>query len=208
MTFSQVRSPRGAQKGAVLIFVLIALALLLIGGVAMVRSMNVTLFNAGNYAFKRDLVNQSERAVDAAYTSFGSGALAVAAVREKALVSANYSGALLPSNPQGIPMALLDDAEFAKAGLAANDIKVDPGVVIRYVVDRLCASGHEGPANQTVCTMAGPGTIGVSTDEQINATQNTTGGQGASSLQPVYRISVRVIGPRGTESYFQSTFAI
>ena len=50
------RSPatRRAQRGAVLLFALIALVVLLIGTVALMRSMNTSLFTAGNFGFKRD----------------------------------------------------------------------------------------------------------------------------------------------------------
>jgi type IV pilus assembly protein PilX len=51
------------QRGVVLIFTLIILLILTIGAVALMRSMNTSLFSAGNLAFRRDLVNQGEQAV-------------------------------------------------------------------------------------------------------------------------------------------------
>lgn len=201
--------PAPKQRGAVLIFALIALLILLVGGVVMVRSMNVTLFSAGNYGFKRDLVNQSERAVQVVYDSFAAGALSNAASRNAALVAANYSASLLDSNAQGIPNALLSDAVFAAVGNTANDIVLaELGVRIRYVVDRMCVTGFVGLPNANSCTMAGTRIDGASGTEQINAAITTVGGSGATALQPVYRISMRVTGPRGTESFFQTTFAI
>ena len=56
------------QQGVVMLFGLIALAIMLIGAAAMVRSMNASLFNAGNLGFKRDLTNQAERAVGTVIT--------------------------------------------------------------------------------------------------------------------------------------------
>jgi Tfp pilus assembly protein PilX len=60
------------QRGVVLLFCLIVLVILLAGGVAVVRSMNTSLTSAGNLAFRRDLVNQGERAVSAVLAKFAS----------------------------------------------------------------------------------------------------------------------------------------
>jgi type IV pilus assembly protein PilX len=197
----QQKSPH-SQRGAVLIFALIALTVLLIGAVVMVRSMNVTLTNAGNAGFKRDLTNQGERAVQAAYDEFVSGDLQLDATRFNSRAAANYSASLLASNEQGLPRVLLDDAAFTGAGFAAaNDIVVNAqSVRIRYVVDRMCVAAFVGAPDPANCTMAGSAQYGGSVTEQQNVN--------AAALQPVYRVSVRVTGPRGTEAYFQSTFAM
>lgn len=189
------------QRGVVLIFALIALAVLLIGAVVMVRSMNVTLVNAGNAGFKRDLTNQSDRAVATVFTTFNTGVLAAASSRHNPVSAANYSASLLASNPQGIPLALLDDTQFAAVGSALNDITVpDLNVTVRYVVDRMCVAGFVGAANTSNCTMSGNLVTGGSGSE--------TPSVGTLPPRPVYRVSVRVTGPRATESYFQSTFAM
>ena len=66
---------RRTQRGVVMLFGLIALAIMLIGAAAMVRSMNASLFNAGNLGFKRDLTNQAERAVSTVITALQTGGL-------------------------------------------------------------------------------------------------------------------------------------
>jgi type IV pilus assembly protein PilX len=197
-----------SQRGAVLIFALVALVVLLVGAVAMVRSLNISLFTSGNYGFKRDLVNQSERAMAAAFAVFDTGgSLEDPTARQNHQASKNYSATILAANKQGIPEALIDDSKFDAVGKSSNDIVVaDQSVTVRYVVDRLCI--NPGVADETQCTMAGETLTGVSASEQINARYTTVGGAGASALQPVYRISIRVSGPRGTQSFFQSTFAI
>ena len=70
------RTPRtgaSSERGVVLLFSLIALVVLLIAAVALMRSFNTSLFTSGNIAFKRDLQNQGERAVDKVLTAFRSG---------------------------------------------------------------------------------------------------------------------------------------
>jgi len=199
---------RRPARGAVLLFAMIALVILLIGTAALLRSMNTSLFTAGNFGFKRDLTNQGERAIAAVLDVVQAGALGNDAARQASASASNYSAAILATNDQGIPLALLTDAAFAAAGVTGNDIALsDMGVSVRYVIDRLCAG--VGPATQDSCTLAGnllP--AGSSSSELLRAEDGSSGGSGAVAPQVVYRISIRVDGPRRTQSFFQSTFTI
>jgi type IV pilus assembly protein PilX len=181
---------------------------LLIGTLALMRSMNTSLFTAGNYGFKRDLTNQGERAMTTVLDMVQTGALGNDGARQADATASNYSASVLPTNAQGVPLALLTDTEFATVGVASNDIALaDMGVTVRYVIDRLCAS--DGPATQDGCTLAGnllP--AGSSASELLRAEDGSSGGAGAVAPQVVYRVSIRVDGPRRTQSFFQSTFTI
>jgi type IV pilus assembly protein PilX len=188
---------RRAQRGAVLLFAMIALVVLLIGTVALMRSMNTSLFTAGNFGFKRDLTNQGERAMSTVLDLVQTGALGSEAAREANATARNYSASILPTNGDGVPLALLSDAAFAAVGVAGNDISAaDMGVTVRFVIDRLCAAA--GPASPGNCAVARPPPQGCSNSD--------------CGLEPptqfVYRVSIRVDGPRRTQSFFQSTFTI
>lgn len=209
LTAPRPASRRQAQRGMVLIFALITLVIMMIGAVAIARSIGGSQFITGNLGFKRDLSNQGERALQEALKAVRSGPLADVAARNSDLKSANYKATLLPTNAHGIPKALLSDAEFKKVGSADQDIRIDGmGVEVRYVVDRIAAAdGICGPGQ---CAMAGQPVFGGGSNEWINSQGN--GGEvknpnpGATPQQPVYRITVRVSGPRKTLSFFQSTF--
>jgi Tfp pilus assembly protein PilX len=192
-----------------MIFGLIALVVMLIGTVAVVRSLNTAMFTSGNYAFKRDLVNQAERAMATVLTSVrDAGPLATEAARQANDSARNYSAVALPTNAQGIPTALLTAAAFGVVGVATNDIVVaDMGVTVRYVIDRLCTV--LGAPTAASCTLA-PTQLpaGGSSGELLNAMDSSGGGAGAVQTQVIYRVSVRVDGPRGTQSFFQSTFKL
>ncbi len=189
---------RRRQQGVVLIYALITLVIMLIGAVAISRSITANQFNIGNIGFKRDLTNQGERAVLLAMNAVrNAGVLASEVTRNTHQIGANYSATILPTNAHGIPNALLSDAAFAAVG-NAPDITVDGmGVTIRYVIDRLATT--EGACNSSRCTMA-------------TGNSQVFGGAaaGGSPLQPaeqaVYRLTLRVTGPRNTLSFFQSTF--
>ncbi|HEY9107766.1 MAG TPA: hypothetical protein VIN58_13890 [Roseateles sp.] len=178
----------------VLIFALIALAILMIGAVAVMRSMGSTQFSIGNLGFKRDMANQGERAMTQVQRDFTVGPLVSKLARESNLVSSNYSATMLPTNAQGLPLALLgSDTDFAAVGNVGNDIVPGQGITIRYVVDRLCTAGAPSPD-----TCVAPA------DETVHGGGNLQ--EPSPLIQPTYRLTVRVTGPRGTQSFFQSTF--
>lgn len=192
-----------------MLFGLIALAIMMIGAAAMVRSMNTSMTISGNLGFKRDLTNQAERATAAVMALMNTGALNTETARQSSAVARNYSARILPTNPQGIPTALVDDSTFNTTGTPSNDISAaDQGVVLRYLVDRLCV--NTGLADGSHCQMSDPGTpMGGSASETLRADDSAaSGGGGVLPRQTVYRLSIRVSGPRNTQAYFQTTFTL
>jgi Tfp pilus assembly protein PilX len=191
-------SPRSRQRGVVLIFALIVLLILTIGAVALMRSMNSSLVSAGNLAFRRDLINQGEQAVANVMAEFQvGGILATSGVTDSDLISANYVSTTLPTNPQGVPNALLNDTTFATVGQASNDITgATADVAIRYVIDRLCSI--TGVASSATCVQS----TGIPTGGTHN--RNTAV---APPSATVYRLSVRVTQlNRNTQVFLQTTF--
>ncbi|MBT2336436.1 hypothetical protein J7E49_21300 [Variovorax paradoxus] len=192
----KISIPRGAarQHGVVLLFCLIVLVILLAGGVAVVRSMNTSLTTAGNLAFRRDLVNQGERAISAVLAKFASGGTLAGATTD--VPGENFKATKLDTNAQGVPTALLDDKAFAAVGKDSNDITdATAQVSIRYVIDRLCTDSGNPTSTGCVQSSAAPsgGTAGpVPPPPPPTAT--------------VYRLSLRVSGPRDTQVFVQSTF--
>ena len=198
MRGTALQRPVSRQRGVVLIFSLIVLLILMIGAVALMRSMSSSLFSAGNMAIRRDLVNQGEWALSTVSKEFQSGGNLVGLTTAN-VQARNYSATILTPNPQGVPLALLNDATFLTVGTHANDIAgATSDVKIQYVIDRLCsATGAPSSAN---CAQSVAGPTGG------------TGGNGASSpplpTATIYRLSVRVSGARGTQVFLQSTFCM
>lgn len=203
------------QRGVVLLFSLIALVVLLIAAVALMRSFNTSLFSAGNIAFKRDLQNQGERAVQQVLTEFRTGALTTPGARSGNVLAKNYSALQLPVNAQGIPKALATDSAFALVGDPNNDISPSgQAVQIRYVVDRMCSSaGDEKALGTTSCvTSNAPVPSGTSAANMQGVERSLSAASSAGGapqvLGVVYRVSIRVNGPRNTQAFFQSTFTL
>jgi type IV pilus assembly protein PilX len=190
--FSSASAAR--QRGVVLIFSLIVLLILAIGAVALLRSVNTSLLSGGNLAFHRDLVNQAEQAVAVVLTNFKAGG--PPADTTVSAIAANYVATTLPTNAQGVPLALLDNGAFAAVATAPDIVGRTPDVTIRYVIDRLCA----------------PLTVIATSPNCVQSTGLPTGGTANrnTAVSPpsatVYRISVRVDGPRHTQAFLQTTF--
>jgi len=191
------RIRRHRTRGVSMLIALIALTLLSIAAVAMVRAFGTSSVLAGNLAFRRDLTNQGERAVLAVRQAFAAGgALQNEAVREVDRPAANYFATRLESNGQGVPLLLVKDSLFSGKGLTDRNDIVDSsaGVTLRYVVDRQCAAN------------------GAYSDSACVVTEGVQDGGGSSWLKkpsgearPVYRITVRVTGPRNTQAFLQTT---
>jgi Tfp pilus assembly protein PilX len=184
------------QRGVVLVFALLVLLILAIGAVAVLRSVGNSQVSAGNLAFHRDLVNQGEQAVANVMTAFKTNAPPLNGITTADVPAANYSSIALPTNPQGVPTALLSDAVFLTVAQAANDIPgATPDIKIRYIIERLCTV--TGGATSPNCVQS----TGLPTGGTAN--RNTAV---APPSATVYRVSVRVDGPRFTQAFLQTTF--
>jgi hypothetical protein len=199
---------RTLQSGVVMIFGLFALAIMLIAAAAMIRSYGTAMTNAGNLGFKRDLTNQAERAVGIVVTALQSGSLGSETSRQSNNTALNYSAEMLASNAQGLPVGLITDSSFSTVGVSSNDIApADQAVTIRYVVDRMC--NQTGPADPAYCAMADDlNPQGGNGSVSNIAEDSSAGGAGAIGQRVVYRISIRVTGPRNTQAYFQTTVTL
>lgn len=188
--------PRSSrQRGVVLVIALITLVVLLVGAVALVRSFGTSLTISGQNAFKRDLMNQGEVGIAAAKAALTNGAADSDIRRENNQLAANYFATLIPGNdtPEGIPRALINDNNFT--GTAA-DIQGN-GVTIRYIIERQCA--NSGPFDASTCSVFPKPTAssGGERRELVGA-----------EYAPIYRVTVRVQGPRNTTAYLQSLITI
>jgi hypothetical protein len=103
---------------------------------------------------------------------------------------------MLASNAQGMPNALLSDPQWLATGFTGPDIiGATSDVVIRYTIDRLCnATGASSSINCVQSTAEGP------------AKSSKDPGGLATPSATVYRLSVRVTGPRSTQVFLQTTF--
>lgn len=196
---SRATSVRRQQSGFIMVITLVCLVLMLIAAVALTRSSTNTLLQAGNFAFKRDLLNQAERGLAKAVYELNSGALLASEVNRRTnQLTANYSATQLESNAQGIPKVLINNSTYTSSGMSLADFTDSTaGITIRTVIDRQCSSS--GAFSTTNC---------VSIAEDLPASGGATPKRPKADARPTYRITVRITGPRNTQAFQQMIIAL
>lgn len=182
--FQARNAAKNKQHGVVLFFALIALVAMSLAAVALIRSVDTNSLIAGNLSFKQSSILSADRGVETA----------IAWVKGRSQNSlklnapANGYYALSTADAK----TLVDDSGVS-GGVANPDSQ---GNKINYVVQRMC--NNTGTAASAKC-MFGP--------ENIDGSDNSCP---TCAIKPkrslIYRITVKVEGPKNTVSYIQ-TFA-
>ncbi len=175
--------------------VLIVMLALSLAGVALVRSVDTATAVVGNLAFSQASILPANMAVEEA----------TAALFEKNLIpdintdlpAQNYFATRQDSeDARGVPAALLTED---KADELVRQLDGGNGNTVRYVLERLCAKGIPATPSRAdlvqYCDMMPPkpsGTTSMET-EKIELPRI-----------PLYRLTVRVDGPRNTVSLLQA----
>lgn len=198
----RMRSP-ASERGFSLFFTLIALAVLLVATASIMRSSGLNLFSTGNISFQQDMVSRAEQVNVRMYELFRpGGALATNSSLATSSTANNYSALALSTNGQGIPLALINDTTFESAGVASNDINdTDSNTKIRYVVERLCDQAGDAATLGVKHCVKSPDSKPI-----LGGSSTQAGMAIPPSFAPIYRVSIRVQGPRGSETYIQNTF--
>lgn len=200
--FVPSRRARAGQRGIVLIVALVVLVALTIAGIAMVRSVDTATLVAGNLAFQQAATHAADKGVEAAL-----GMLAGKATDGTLDTNDGTNGYFATLAAADKPIGNQSWQEFWHDNLeaVAREAPNSPdtfGNRIFYVVHRQCAFAKP----------AGAGGECVSSPAVIS--ESTGNGQGSDDIRlkaataVYYRITVRVAGPRRTESYVQSYVAM
>ena len=212
--------PRSRQSGVVLIVALLVLVVTVLAAVALVRSVDVATLVAGNLAFRQAAVQATDKGVETALSN-------LMAVPSGLLW--NRDGAARPwywpMRNGGVPGA---NHVFDPTDPAWNDYwadgndgvlysNVDPapdaqGNRVRYAVHRMCENFndgvHSGDPGTSNCFSA-KGSIAEGVSQRIREPGDPTCyPSGTTNLcaptNPYYRITVMVVGPRGTSTFAQA----
>ena len=204
-TFCQ-RSVVRRQRGVVLYVALVVMVVMMLAGVALLRSVGTGQGVAGNLSFKQNATSAGDKGVTAALGYLHPDPLAGVPTPSSADLSVDHpdkgyfaAWSPVPPNPAFDPLTYDWDANTSAAGpvieATAND---GTGNRVRYVVHRLCnlALPVSDPTIRCVSAMSG--------------TSLGAGGGGASFTSiaappppPYFRVTTRIDGPRNTVSYAQ-----
>lgn len=185
---------RPVQQGVALFIVLIVLVAMSIGGVALMRNIETSTLVSGNLAFKMAALHATDVAVEKAITDFP-GILAASA-------DANYpsSCATATAAPNGCRYyATLQGVDTKGVPTAINWNYVQStspldGYAVQYVIDRLC--NGPTPVTDLIGKCVSDAPLGGGS-QKVGAPKFT------GTTKIFYRVTVRVQGPRSTESFAQ-----
>lgn len=191
------------ERGVVLLIALIVLVAMTLAGVALIRSTYTTNLIAGNLSFHQAATQAGDIGTERALTFLQSGVSLYTNDQ-----SNGYAARVFDPEPgvswEAFWHQLVDGQNSQGQNIFPTPVQVtnsNTGAYnISYVIHRLCDSG--GAPNQGVVTCAQPPTLNMAGESQ------GTGGGSTIVPQVYYRITVRVDGPRNTQSFIQTVVAI
>lgn len=193
-----------SQRGVVLFVALIALVVMSLAAAALIRSVDTNTLITGNLSFKQSALVSSDRGIETALE-----AIRVASVANLSSLNASQARgyfAFFNDNPAlnlDNPTILRNDDtwnNFSADGIPGG-IEADTQNRIRYIVQRMCRSSvpviPEAPTKDKCLlgeTKSATGSIKGTVKKKRNL---------KPVLSPIYRVTVRVDGPKNTVSYSQ-----
>lgn len=191
------------QQGLALFVALIALLIMSLAAVALIRSVDTNTMIAGNLSFRQAALVASDRGAESALvwmdgTNVDDLNNHIPAEGYFATYVADCTGAQDPNGNEIDAIYLVDNCgvlSHADDGL---------GNEIRYVIQRMCfdpSSPLPYEADESTCLL-GEAEIGTGSFAVRDASE--AGMQLDAKQSPVYRITVKVTGPRNTVSYAQT----
>ena len=167
-----------AQRGVTMLMVLIMLAVMLLGGLALARMTESALLSTGNVANEEAAIHASEVGWNTAFASVK------ALADENTAIPGWYWSTIQATDANGIPQVAWDAATEVIVGRFS----------VRYVVERMC--------NVTPVTTATRQCLVKQADALEDRRSDALDYSAKSSRQ--FRITVRVTDARGTQTWAQS----
>lgn len=193
------------QRGLVLFFALIALVAMSLAALALVRSVDTATLISGNLAFRQAATSSGDAGVEAAIATLDAMDLANADPSAFKLANHvfNVASATNGYYPNADPdLNLTSDATWTND--TSSDAVVDTsGNSYRYIIQRMCrTAGVIIPDASCLFSAAATDTSGKSVPLPSQICEGSGCPKGGQS--PLYRVTVRVTGPRNTVSYVQT----
>ena len=191
------------ERGAIIFVALIVLVAMSLAGIALMRSVDTNVLIAGNLAFRQGATAGGDWGVEDARTWIGANA---AILNSDTPPGASFYWANWQQNLDLIgnnPDPLVQDYDWNSTD--PRDLGFDSaGNQVKYVIHRLCDTA--GAPNVVQCvksSLSGAGG-GVRCAGCSNQVQPLGGGNVAPGTAVLYRVTVRIAGPRNTVSFLQA----
>lgn len=200
------------QRGVVLFIALIALVVMSLAAAALIRSVDTNATIAGNLSFKQSALVSADRGAEAALNWLEQTANADINSLNSSIPASGYYANYGNLNASNVSLDDISDVKndntWSTYSLAATGAGISGGVesdtqnAINYIIERMCTTDGAAPESDATnkcqfgAAQAGGGSKQAKTAEQAGAKIE-------AGLSPVYRVTVRVTGPKNTQSYSQ-----
>jgi type IV pilus assembly protein PilX len=200
---------KNKQAGVVLFLAMIALVVMSLAAVALIRSVDTNSMISGNLSYKQTAAISSSYGIESMVDTVGPQALAYGDANDAPngyyAQCANFdggsadrcSGANLTADASWVPGT---NSRLATGdGITPGTGRDAYGNTIQYIVERMC---HQvGAPTRASCLQAG--------SDPDNSTKNVlnepvAGAPKTPTELPLYRVTVRIAGPKNTVSYIQA----
>lgn len=179
------------QNGLVLVIALIVLVAMSLAGVALVRSVDTSNVIAGNLGFKIGTLPDADIVTDIAAKALYTGG-DYALEPRKPKENKPYFPSMQTLNSHGIPTDLEDKKIYDEKYPGVALYNETTGNTRRYIIERMC--NDDGIATIVNCSPNGSPRSGAGTQRNEELFEFT----------PLFRITVRVDGPRNTTTFTQT----
>lgn len=212
-TRPQACTSRQSQQGVVLFIAMIALVVMSLAAVALIRSVDTNTLITGNLSFKQTSIASSSYGIESLSDYLGAQALNYGSNNDAnngyyAVCTSTQSSADNPCDGANITAAATWQAGATSRladGLGIVDGVDAYGNTIEYIVERMCYEQIDVIANPALarqrCLLA-KRTNDNRSKNVLNMTR--VGAPEVLTDLPVYRVTVRVTGPKNTVSFIQA----
>ena len=210
LNYANQRQTQHSQKGFVLFLALVSLVVMSLAAVALIRSVDTNSQITGNLAFRQNATLSSAYGLEAVAQTVGAQLIGF---QENNVAGDGYYATCLTfdaaaANPCGGERLTLDaqwvpntTSELA-GGLPGVANGMDPyGNTVQYIVERMCNQTGEAVRERCMMTTSGKDPAGLSCPPSCSELPEE------SVDNPLYRITVRIAGPKNTVSYVQAFFS-
>jgi type IV pilus assembly protein PilX len=206
------RIPPSRQRGVVLMIALIMLVAMTLGGIALVRSVNMTNIIAGNLTFQQGATNSGDTGIEVAisWLEANSGATLYGSVEAQGYSARREDPGPTQNWDTFWRTVLVNKAVTLNPAVPGTftaystdpSLRNSAGNIVSYSIQRLCATNGFPSGSGVNCSQP-PATISTSSSSKGAGVVALTYGS-----QVYYRITSRIAGPRNTVSYVQAIVAL
>lgn len=216
MLTTHIPQQRQSQRGIVLVMALIVLVAMTLAALALVRSVYTANIIAGNLAFQQAATHSADAGIEAAVTwleanngvttSTTASACTPNTLPVLACNQTTYGYLASRQDPDTTSKQSWSQFWTSNLNSSAKSLSTDSaGNTVSYVIQRMCSIAGDAQDTGNDCSTSPTYTAGTCAGGSSCDSQRDNL---AGISQVYYRITVRVVGPRNTQSFTQAIVAM